>query len=68
MAFYALSMALRTLSVGLAYAIWCGIGIVLVTVIGWLFYDQALDGWSLAAIALVLAGTLMLTLRLPANT
>jgi small multidrug resistance pump len=67
LAFYALSMALRTLPVGVAYAIWCGVGIVLVTVIGWLFYDQALDGWSLAAIALVLAGTLMLTLRLPAN-
>src|SRR3546814_5754166 len=50
LAFYCLSMALRTIPVGVAYAIWCGIGIVLVTAIAWVVYDQKLDAWALAAI------------------
>jgi small multidrug resistance pump len=63
LAFYCLSMALRTIPVGIAYAIWCGAGIVMITVIAWLVYGQRLDAWALAAIALILIGTLMLNLR-----
>jgi len=63
LAFYCLSMALRTIPVGVAYAIWCGAGIVLITVIAWVVYDQRLDAWSLGAIGLILVGTLMLNLR-----
>jgi len=63
LAFYCLSMALRTIPVGIAYAIWCGVGIVLVTAVAWTFYDQKLDGWALTAIGLILVGTLMLNMR-----
>ena len=63
LAFYCLSMALRTIPVGVAYAIWCGVGIVLVTAIAWIVYDQKLDGWALTAIGLILIGTLMLNMR-----
>lgn len=65
LAFYCLSMALRTMPVGVAYAIWCGVGIVLITAIAWIAYDQRLDASALAAIALILIGTLMLNLRSP---
>ena len=65
LAFYCLSMALRTIPVGVAYAIWCGIGIVLVTAIAWVVYDQKLDAWALLAIGLILVGTLMLNMRPP---
>jgi multidrug transporter EmrE-like cation transporter len=67
-AFYCLSMALRTIPVGVAYAIWCGIGIVFVTAIAWFAYDQKLDGWALTAIGLILVGTLMLNMRSPASS
>jgi multidrug transporter EmrE-like cation transporter len=67
LAFYCLSMALRTIPVGVAYAIWCGVGIVLVTAIAWIVYDQTLDGWALSAIGFILIGTIMLNMRSPAN-
>lgn len=67
LAFYCLSMALRTIPVGVAYAIWCGVGIVLVTAIAWVVYDQKLDGWALTAIGLIAVGTLMLNMRSPAS-
>jgi small multidrug resistance pump len=65
LAFYCLSVALRTIPVGIAYAIWCGAGIVLITAVAWVVYDQRLDAWALAAIGLILLGTLMLNLRSP---
>ena len=65
LAFYCLSMALRSIPVGIAYAVWCGIGILLVTAVAWILYDQHLDGWALTAIGLILAGTLMLHMCSP---
>lgn len=67
LAFFCLSIALRTVPIGIAYAIWCGVGIVMITGIGWAVYGQKLDAWALSAIALILAGTIMLYLR-PAAT
>ncbi len=67
LAFYCLSMALRTIPVGVAYAIWCGVGIILVTAIAWIVYDQKLDGWALTAIGFILLGTIMLNMRSPAS-
>lgn len=61
-AFYLLSLALGRIPVGIAYAIWSGVGIVLVTVAGWVLLKQALDGPALAGIALILAGVLVITL------
>ena len=44
--FYFLALALRTIPVGVAYAIWSGVGIVLIGVIGWFVFRQALDAAS----------------------
>jgi small multidrug resistance pump len=62
LAFYFLSLPLRTLPVGVVYAIWCGGGIILITAIGWLFFKQALDFPALAGIALIIAGVLVINL------
>jgi small multidrug resistance pump len=54
--FYFLALALRTIPVGVAYAIWSGVGIALITLIGWIVFKQALDAPALAGIALIVAG------------
>lgn len=55
-AFYFLSITLKEIPVGLAYAIWAGLGIVLVAFIGWLVYGQSLDAASVIGMALIIAG------------
>ena len=62
LAFYVLSLTLRTLPVGIVYALWSGTGIVLIAGIGWLWYRQPLDGPALLGIALILAGVLIVNL------
>ena len=59
-AFYFLSLTLRTIPVGIAYAVWSGIGVVLISVIGWLIYGQKLDIPAIAGIALIAAGVIVL--------
>lgn len=59
-AFFFLSLALRTLSVGIAYAIWSGAGIVLISLVAWLFLGQALDGPAILGLALIVAGVVIL--------
>lgn len=61
-AFYLLSMTLRSLPLGVAYAIWSGLGIALISVIGWLLYGQSLDAPALAGIGLIVAGVLVIQL------
>jgi small multidrug resistance pump len=60
--FYFLSLALRTIPIGLAYAIWSGVGIVLISVAGWLLYRQALDGAAIAGMLLIIAGVVVINL------
>ncbi|MDD5199495.1 MAG: SMR family transporter [Terrimicrobiaceae bacterium] len=60
--FYALAQAFRTIDLGIAYAIWCGGGMVLLTLVGWLIYRQPLDTPALLGIGLILAGVMVLTL------
>lgn len=62
LAFYFLSLTLRTFPVGLAYAIWSGAGIFLVTAAGWIFYGQKLDLWGAIGLLLIVAGVLVLNL------
>jgi small multidrug resistance pump len=62
LAFYALSHTLKSVPVGLAYAIWSGIGIILVTGVAFVLYRQRLDAAALAGIALILAGVLVINL------
>ena len=59
-AFYLLSLTLRTIPVGIAYAIWSGAGVVLVALIGWLFLGQSLDRAALAGIGLIVAGVIVI--------
>jgi small multidrug resistance pump len=59
-AFYFLSLTLRTIPVGLAYAIWSGVGIVLIALIGWLVLGQALDIPALIGIGLIIAGVIVI--------
>jgi small multidrug resistance pump len=61
-AFYCLSLALKTIPVGIAYAIWSGAGVVLITLIGWLVFRQVLDAAAVAGIALIVAGVLVIQL------
>ena len=61
-AFYFLSLTLRTIPVGIAYAVWSGAGIVLVSLIAWLGFGQKLDAPALLGIALIVAGVLVLNL------
>jgi small multidrug resistance pump len=61
-AFTCLSMTLKTLPLGVAYAIWSGVGTALVAVVGWLVYKQHLDLPAILGIGLIIAGTLVLNL------
>ncbi len=60
--FFLLSIALRTMPTGVAYALWSGIGIVLISLIGWFWFGQALDGAALAGIGLIMAGVIVINL------
>lgn len=59
-AFYFLSLTLRYLPLGVAYAVWAGLGVVLTTLIGWSLFQQKLDGAALMGIALILAGVIVM--------
>ena len=60
--FYCLSLVLRSIPVGVAYAIWSGLGIVLVTLVAWVAYGQTVDLAGVLGMALILAGVLVLNL------
>jgi small multidrug resistance pump len=60
--FYCLSIVLRSLPVGVAYAIWSGAGIALITLAAWLFYGQAPDLPAIAGMALIVAGVVVINL------
>lgn len=59
-AFYFLSLTLHAMSVGIAYAIWSGLGIVLVSIIAWVRFGQVLDTAALIGMALILAGVVVI--------
>jgi len=59
-AFYCLALTLRVIPMGVVYAIWSGIGIVLITVVGWLLFDQKLDLPALVGIGLIAMGVVVM--------
>lgn len=61
-AFYCLSLALRNIPTGVAYAIWSGVGIVLVAGIAWVAQGQRLDAPALIGMGLIVAGVLVMNL------
>lgn len=60
--FYCLSLALRTIPVGIAYALWSGIGVVCIALIGFWVYKQQLDAAAIIGLALIMAGVLVINL------
>lgn len=61
-AFYCLSLALRHIPTGMAYAIWSGVGIVLIAAIAWIAQGQKLDNAALLGMGLILMGVLVMNL------
>lgn len=59
-AFYFLSLTLRTIPVGIAYAIWSGVGVALIALVAWVLYGQTLDMPAFIGIALIVAGVVVL--------
>ena len=62
LAFYLLALVLRTIPVGIAYAIWAGLGIVLVTVAGVVLYGEKPDLPALLGIAMIIGGVAVIQL------
>jgi small multidrug resistance pump len=60
--FYFLSLTLKTMPVGIAYAVWAGTGVALITLIGWVFFGQALDVAAIIGIALIVVGVMVINL------
>lgn len=60
--FYFFNLTLSQMPIGIAYAIWSGLGMVLITLFSWVIYKQALDLPAMVGIAFILAGVLVLNL------
>ena len=61
-AFYFLTLTLRTIPVGVAYAIWSGVGIILISVVARVLFGQKLDAPALIGMGLIVAGVLVINL------
>jgi small multidrug resistance pump len=59
-AFYFLTLTLRTIPVGIAYAIWAGVGIVLICAVSWVLYKQTLDAPAIIGVGLIAAGVILI--------
>ena len=59
-AFYFLSMTLDTIPIGIAYAVWSGVGVAGIALVSVLFLDQRLDGAALIGMGLIVAGVVVL--------
>jgi small multidrug resistance pump len=58
--FYFLSLTLRSIPIGTAYAIWAGSGVALIAVVGWLYFGTKLDTPAVAGITLIVAGVVLI--------
>ncbi len=61
-AFYFLAITLKTIPTGVAYAIWSGVGIVLIGTVGWVFQGQRLDFAAMLGMGLIVAGVAVIQL------
>lgn len=59
-AFYFLAQTLKEIPTGIAYAIWAGVGIVLISLVAWLFQGQRLDLPAIAGISLIVTGVVIM--------
>ncbi len=61
-AFYFLSLTLDSIPVGISYALWSGVGVVLISLMGWLLFNQTLDLPAMVGILLIIAGVAIINL------
>ena len=61
-AFYFLSLTLDTIPIGVAYAVWSGIGVAGIALVSVLFFDQRLDAGAVIGMGLIVAGVIVLRL------
>ena len=59
-AFFFLALTLRTIPMGVAYAVWSGVGIVLISLVGWFAFRQSLDTPALIGLGLIVAGVVVI--------
>jgi small multidrug resistance pump len=59
-AFYCLSEVVKSLPLGVTYAIWSGVGVALIALVGWLVFDQKLDGAALLGLGLIVTGVVII--------
>ncbi|RYG22672.1 MAG: QacE family quaternary ammonium compound efflux SMR transporter [Burkholderiales bacterium] len=59
-AFYCLSVTLKTIPVGVAYAIWSGVGIALIAIVGWVLFGQKLDAAAIIGMGLIVTGVVVM--------
>lgn len=59
-AFWCLSLCLREIPVGIAYAIWAGAGIVLIGLIGWIVFQQKLDLAAITGMTMIIGGVIVI--------
>ncbi|MFX1704544.1 multidrug efflux SMR transporter [Chitinophaga sp. CC14] len=67
-AFYCLSLTLKSIPLGIAYAIWSGVGIVLVSVIGLVLFKQKLDLPAVIGISLIVIGVVVINVFSKSST
>lgn len=60
--FYFLSLVLKTIPVGVVYAIWSGVGIALIALVAWVAFGQSLDVPAIIGVLLIITGVLVLSL------
>ena len=60
LAFYLMSLVVRTMPLGIAYSVWAGGGIAGVTLLGATAFGQSLDGYAYLGIGLIIAGVMVL--------
>ncbi|WIY51671.1 SMR family transporter [Devosia sp. YIM 151766] len=60
LAFYCLSQTLKTIPTGIAYAIWSGLGIVLISAIAWIFQGQKLDAPAMIGMGMIVGGVIVM--------
>ncbi|QKX18423.1 SMR family transporter [Microbulbifer sp. YPW1] len=60
LAFYLLSISLKSISVGIAYAVWAGAGVALIAVAGFIFFGQKLDMAAILGMVLIISGVVII--------
>ena len=58
--FFALALCVKRVPIGVAYGIWSGVGLVLITIAGWYLYQQRVDGPAMIGMGLIVAGVIVI--------